>query len=286
MTPESRRAFLKRLRCFWTPMLLSGGGLYGYGSVLERHRLTVEQHDLGLALGDKGPRKLRAVALSDFHFDPLYETDYLEECVRCANELKPDVVLLTGDYVTHTSGRIDDFASVLGKLRTKCGLFACLGNHDHGHDPRRVELALKKQGIEMLVNQHTRVSCADGELVIAGLESAWVGQPSWSTTAHGMKAGDRPFVLVHEPDFAGSLCQDARIALQFSGHTHGGQIRVPALGALKLPTMGKNYQAGFYDVGRMKLHVNRGIGTIGVHLRFLCPPEIACFDITNTDTLA
>jgi predicted MPP superfamily phosphohydrolase len=96
-----------------------------------------------------------------------------------------------------------------------------------------------------------------------------------------VKADERALALVHEPDFADHLATDRRIAMQVSGHTHGGQVRVPGIGALRLPSWGKRYQAGLYDVGNLKLHVNRGIGTITHHVRFMCPPEIACFDITN-----
>ena len=73
--------------------------------------------------------------------------------------------------------------------------------------------------------------------------------------------------------------------MQFSGHTHGGQIRLPGIGALRLPNWGQMYQAGFYDVQNLKLYVNRGIGTIRHHVRFLCPPEIACFDLVNADAI-
>ena len=93
-------------------------------------------------------------------------------------------------------------------------------------------------------------------------------------------------VMMHKPDFAQMLKEDPRIALQLSGHTHGGQVRIPLVGALRLPLWGRIYQAGFYDVGGLKLHVNRGIGTITWHVRLFCPPEIACFDITNSGASA
>lgn len=283
-TSEPRRKFLSRFKALMAPVVL-GGGSYGYGSMVERHRLSVERHEVDLALGPRAPRKLRAVSLTDFHFDPLYEEDFIAECVRQTNELKPDVVLLTGDYITRSSRRIDDFAALLGALRPACGVFASLGNHDHWDSATRVAGALRAQQIEVLQNQHTRVSCNGGELLLAGLQSVWGGRPDWDLTARGVKPGERILALVHEPDFADHLAPDPRIAMQFSGHTHGGQIRVPGVGALRLPKWGKEYQSGFYDVRNLKLHVNRGIGTIAYHIRFLCPPEIACFDITNRDAV-
>ncbi|CAN5900128.1 metallophosphoesterase [soil metagenome] len=279
----SRRAFLARLKWGWAPLLTSGSGAYAYGSMLERHRVVVERHAVKLALGESGPSKLRVVSLTDFHFDPLYETGYLEECVRKANALNPDVVLLTGDYISKTSDRIKDLAEVLGGLQAKVGIFACLGNHDFWDDPFEVRRSLRLKGIEVLMDQHTRVSCGDGQLLIAGLNSAWSGSPNWGRVASGFKTQDRALVLMHEPDFADQLAHDERAVMQFSGHTHGGQIRLPFLGALCLPSWGKNYQAGFYDVKNLKLHVNRGIGTVHYHVRFFCPPEISCFEIVNSD---
>jgi predicted MPP superfamily phosphohydrolase len=281
-SPELRRTFLSRFKALIAPAVL-GPAAYGYASRLERHRLTVERHDVSLALGGRAPRTVRAVSLTDFHFDPLHEEEFIAECVRRTNELRPDVVLLTGDYITRSSQRIADVAAVLGGLRPTCGIFACLGNHDHWDSPSRVAAALRREQIEVLQNQHTRVSCNGGELVLAGLQSVWGGKPDWSAAGRGVKTGERVLALVHEPDFADRLASDHRIAMQFSGHTHGGQVRLPGIGALRLPSWGKVYQAGFYDVGKLKLHVNRGIGTITYHVRFLCPPEIACFDITNLD---
>lgn len=282
---ESRRSFLARLKWGYAPLLAGGSGAYAYGSVLERHRVVVEKHAVKLALGEHGPAGLRAVSLTDFHFDPLYETGYLEECVRKANALDPDVVILTGDYISRTSDRMRDLAEVLGGLRAKVGIYACLGNHDFWDDPIVVQKALQSKGIDVLMNQHTRVSCGGGQMLIAGLNSAWSGRPDWGRVAGSFKSQDRALVLMHEPDFADQLSQDPRAVIQFSGHTHGGQVRFPLLGALRLPSWGKNYEAGFYDIRKLKLHVNRGIGTVHYHVRFLCPPEIACFDITNTDLI-
>lgn len=282
MILTNRRAFVRRLAKLTAMPLFCGGGAFGYGTLLERHRVEVEQHQIKLALGDRAPARLRAVAMSDFHFDPLCEADYVAKCVSIANTLAPDVIFLTGDYATGSSDRIGEFAGLLAELRPQSGVFACLGNHDHWSNAARVTGALRAVGVEVLANRQTRVRCAGGELVVAGLQSAWGGAPDWPRAARGLRPGERAVVLMHEPDVAREFCKDRRIALQLSGHTHGGQVRVPMLGALRLPKWGRIYQAGFYDVDGLTLHVNRGIGTISCHIRLLCPPEIACFDIINT----
>lgn len=282
MILSDRRAFFKRLARFTAMPLFCGGGTFGYGSLLERHRVVVERHAINLDLGDRAPARLRALAMGDFHFDPLCEADYLAKCVTVANNLKPDVILLTGDFVTGKSERIGELAGLLAKLSPRAGVFACLGNHDQWSNASRVTAGLKAGGVEVLVNRHTRVRCAGGEIVVAGLQSAWGGRPDWPGASRGLRRGERAMVLMHEPDFARMLKEDRRIALQLSGHTHGGQVRIPLVGALRLPLWGRIYQAGFYDVDGLKLHVNRGIGTITWHVRLFCPPEIACFDITNS----
>jgi uncharacterized protein len=287
MDPLSRRQFINRIKYFWTPLMVSGGGAYGYGAEVERHQVRTEFHQLPLALGEKGPDKVRIVSLSDFHYDPLCEIEFIADCVRKTNALKPDLVMLTGDFVTHSATRVGELTQVLATLTPAQAIFACLGNHDHwNNNPANVILSLRGAGIDLLKNQHSRIQVQGGEMVIAGLESAWSGNPVWEAATRGTHPEDKIVTLMHEPDFVETLKLDPRMIFQVSGHTHGGQVRLPGFGALKLPTYGKLFQAGMYDVGRTKLYVNRGLGTIGIHVRFLCPPEIACFDVTNTSRLA
>ena len=286
MSLESRRAFLKRLKYLWTPVILGSGATYGYGSLLERHRIVVERSNLKLPMGPGAPKRLRMVSLSDFHYDPLHEASYVEEIVRQTNALRPDVVFLTGDFITDVNDRMEELAELLGKLNAPGGTYACLGTHDYREHAGVVSKALRKQGIEMLINQHTRVRGHGGELIIAGLESVWGGMPNWEMAAKGIKPDERAIVLMHEPDYATILCRDDRAGLQISGHTHGGQICLPGLGAIRRPLWGKLYEAGFYDLRRMKLYVSRGLGTIHLHMRLFCPPEITCFDLTNADVIA
>lgn len=286
--PETRRQFIAR----WRKLLLSafsGGGVvgsYGYANLWERHQLSIEKHEVRLALGERAPAQFRIVTLTDLHFDPLYEHWFLEKCVKQVNALKPDLVFLTGDLISYSSKRIDELAEILGELRPSSSVMACLGNHDFWDKPDSISKALEKVDISVLLNQHTRSLVKGGEVIVAGLQSVWGGHPDWSQASHGIKADERVLMMMHEPDYADVLCHDERIALQCAGHTHGGQVRLPGYGALILPRYGKRYQAGFYRLKGMHLHVNRGIGTVDKHVRFFCPPEIACLDITNTSLVA
>ncbi len=284
MPPELRRNFLSRLSKFaLAPLVVGGGSAYGYGSLVERHRVVVESKDVPLPLGENGPAQLRAVLLSDIHFDPLHETDYLEKCITRANELRADVAFFTGDFITRSTKRIDDLAQILGRIQTPCGAFACLGNHDYVDGANVIAQSFQRQGIETLQNRHTRVKCGSGEIVITGLESAWSSRPSWREASRGMGVNDRAIVMVHEPDFVKSLQSDKRVVLQLSGHTHGGQVCIPGVGPLRRPPWGKNYTGGLYNVNGTALYVTRGIGTMHLPLRLFCPPEITCLNITNSD---
>ena len=279
----TRRTFLSRFRRLGMLSLMAGGGAYGYGSLLERHRVVVERKEVTLPLGVRGPHKVRAVVMSDFHFDPLHEEEFISHCVRTANDLQPDVVLLPGDFISNSGRRMADLAKLLGELTPKHGIFASLGNHDSWHHTSLVKAGLMKHGVDLLADAHSRFTCNGGELIIAGLQSAWAGYPDWGHASRGIRPDERALLLMHEPDYIAEFHGEKRVALQVSGHTHGGQIRVPGVGALRLPRWGREYQAGFYSANGMNLYVTRGIGTIGVHVRIFCPPEITCLEIANQD---
>src|SRR5205814_201629 len=123
---------------------------------------------------------------------------------------------LTGDFVSNSAQRAGELAELLGSLRPVSGVLACLGNHDFWHRSAQVAAALRKQHIEVLLNQQTHVACAGGQLAVAGLESAWSSTPDWPRASRGLRPAERAIVLMHEPDFVGHLCDDRRIALQLS----------------------------------------------------------------------
>lgn len=260
----NRRAFVKR--ALVAPPLLLGAGL-GYARYEERHAVQVVPVDIALGL----PHPLQVALLSDIHFDPLFETEYLESVVARTNALSPDLILFTGDFVSDEAARLSDLADILAKTTAPLGRFAILGNHDHTVAPQLVGSALELAGITLLRNR--TVPIPGMELWhLTGLESFWRGRPD-PTCITRTRAETRHIVLAHEPDSFDRL-GDSRIALQLSGHTHGGQIRMPYWGAIQLPSWGKKYQAGLYEHDDRKLYVNKGIGTVVHHYRFNCPPEI------------
>ena len=265
-------------------MFLGGGAIVGGGLLLERHWTEVTTSRLTPDLGPGGPRRLRLAVLTDFHYDPLCEGEFMEKIVAETNAAKPDLVLLLGDFVSENVGPASELISILAKLKAPLGVRAVLGNHDNWHGPRQVAAELNRNGIELLLNEVTRIRTADGQLTLAGLDSAWGGRPDQKVLAT-LKADERALMAHHEPDYIDQLQPQWRdkIGLQVSGHTHGGQICAPGGVVLQRPSWGLNYSRGLYRISpKTELYVSRGIGTVAIHARLFCRPEIAILELTNS----
>jgi predicted MPP superfamily phosphohydrolase len=150
-------------------------------------------------------------------------------------------------------------------------VLACLGNHDHWTDADAVAGALTDAGITVLRNAAREV--ADG-LWVAAVDDVWERYADLEKALEGVPAGATVVLLAHEPDYADEVAADGRVSLQLSGHSHGGQVRLPFAGPLVLPYLGRKYPAGLYRVGEMWLYVNRGVGLVSPAVRFNCRPEV------------
>ncbi len=120
-----------------------------------------------------------------------------------------------------------------------------------------------------------------GGIYLAGLDDLWSGQADLTAALAQAPANVPTILLVHEPDFADTVAKDGRVSLQLSGHSHGGQVRLPGIGAPILPYLGRKYDQGLYNVNNMWLYTNRGIGLGRIPLRINCPPEITEFTLTS-----
>ena len=226
---------------------------------------------------------LRVVQLSDFHYDPYFSVVPIRKAVSVVNGLRPDLVVLTGDFVTaQTFGRhhdqssadvIDPCASLLAQLQSPLGSLAVLGNHDVLSDPERIVRALETRGIPVLRNRSTAFARAGARLWFAGTDDVLEGHANLPLTLEGIPPEEPVILLAHEPDFAVHAARFP-VDLQLSGHSHGGQIRLPLLGAPVLPPLARRYPWGLHRIGGLTLYTNVGIGTIALPVRFLCPPEI------------
>jgi predicted MPP superfamily phosphohydrolase len=221
---------------------------------------------------------LRLAVLGDLHFDPLYNEAYLTHVIDLVKDLGPDLIAYTGDFVTSRLERVPDLARILAAARAPLGVFAIEGNHEFWTNVNYVQAMLQRHaGIRMLRNATIALPNQDN-VYLTGLDSLSTGK--LHPQALELTPPDsRHILLAHEPDSFPQL-SDPRIRLQISGHTHGGQVRLPFYGALVLPKWGQDFQQGLYTSGDRKLYVNRGIGTIGCHVRFNCRPEITLFEIS------
>jgi predicted MPP superfamily phosphohydrolase len=237
---------------------------------------------------------MRIVQLSDIHMDDYTEPFFLRHVIDRVNSIKPDVVFLTGDFVTAKLGWQNDpkiawrefargaawqCAGLLKRLECKA-LYAVLGNHDCGVGAKEVSAALAANGVTVLRNANVPIERAGARIWLAGLDDPLEGHadPDLAIPPSISNVPNEPIILLcHAPDYADRLLThpaSQAVGLMLSGHSHGGQIRLPFLGALVLPPMGRKYIQGWFRLGDLQLYVNRGIGTVGVPFRFDCPPEI------------
>jgi predicted MPP superfamily phosphohydrolase len=226
---------------------------------------------------------LTIAQLSDLHYDRRVDPAPIEQAISLTNALRPDLVVLTGDFLTvrvlgnglRPAEDSRTCAHILGRLHTRLGIFAVLGNHDCTH-PGAVIQALENQGIAVLHNRTRAVEQGGGRLWIAGVEDVLTGHPDLDGALRGVSEDEPTILLAHEPDFA-DVAAGSSITLQLSGHTHGGQVRFPLMGAPYVPPLGRKYPRGLRRVGPLVLYTNRGIGTSLLPIRFNCPPEITLF---------
>lgn len=254
------------------------GGL-GYGSLVEPRRLSLERVRTPIPKLSAAFDGFKIAVLSDFHLHPYTPLSLIESAVQLANSVQPDAVVLLGDY-GYTLGSIYELAPVFSRLKAKHGVFAILGNHDRG-GMRTIPPALEGVGITVLRNSGVPISVANSELFLAGTESIFFGFDLEKSLAG--RTGDAPTILLaHEPDIADTVAADGRISLQLSGHSHGGQMRLPLVGALLLPPWGRRYDQGLHKIKEMLLYTNRGIGLVGMPFRLNCLPEVTEITLCTT----
>jgi predicted MPP superfamily phosphohydrolase len=267
----------------------SAAGLAIYAGEVERHWVEVTEHDISLTGLPKVFEGMRVAQLSDIHLDEFTEPAFLRHVVERVNRLRADIVLLTGDYVSDglssrkfAIGAAWQCANILAEFECK-KVYAILGNHDVAVGAEEVTAALVANGIPILRNAHLPIERGGGRVWLAGLDDPVLGypDPEQAIPASIRNIPNEPVVLMcHAPDYVDYLLKQPAgraVALMLSGHTHGGQVRLPFLGATELPILGEKYVEGWFRMGGLQLYVNRGIGTIGVPFRFNCPPEISMF---------
>jgi predicted MPP superfamily phosphohydrolase len=230
----------------------------------------------------------RIAQISDIHFGPYMTQHGVERALQIAQSFRPDLLALTGDFVshpwTHANGKIgarfvEPCADALAHWR-EVRQIAILGNHDHWNDPETVEAGLKERGITVLRNAAVPIERASSRIWVAGTDDAWVRKANLSLALKNIPPDEATILLAHEPDFADHAARFP-VDLQLSGHSHGGQVRLPGVGALILPGMGRKYPMGLNRVGNLQVYTNIGLGVVNPPVRFLCPPEVTLMTLAK-----
>ncbi|MGC4190822.1 MAG: metallophosphoesterase [Thermomicrobiales bacterium] len=218
---------------------------------------------------------LRLAYVSDTHVGPTFTVRNLQTIVRALRREKPDILLLGGDYVSQSPYFIDEIAPSIAEMTAtaRFGSWAVIGNHDVSNVRSRVERMLHEAGAEVLVNRAVEVETDRGPLWLAGIDDLLLGRPDPAAAFAEVPADAACICLWHEPDAAEEAAAYAPF-LMLSGHTHGGQVRLPGIGPLALPKAGKRFASGRFTIGDMTLFVSNGVGLYRPPVRLGCPPEL------------
>ena len=261
-------------------LALSGLAVMGALTVgdieVETQSLTVTHHVLPMP-GLRAP--CRVAQISDLHRSWCVPESFVDRVVARVNGFAPDVVALTGDFVTRHTDYMESCGRALQDLRAPLGMFAVLGNHDHAADDWRGGPAVAEHltglNVQMLTNRSARL---DNGLRLVGVDDFRTGSPDPDKAFRGIGRHEATLALTHNPFAFGAMCQYNCVTL--AGHTHGGQIIVPGLTAHVVGAR-MRYQHGWYQEPRQpgRMYVSRGLGVVGMPFRYHCPPEIAVFDL-------
>ena len=265
-------------------LVVTSIGALGYGAYCENKSLEISKVTLKYKGLHPDLGGLRIVQLTDFHAGPLISFEAIGEVLSAANALKPDLMILTGDYVNHNPAYIHGCASLLDDLRAPAGVFGVYGNHDHYTGIAAMREAFSKTHISVLSDSRGSAKGLEGVLNIIGAEdpvSGWASDAQFSNTTRISRLVDPHqfnLLLSHRPGLF-RTSKDWKVGLTLSGHTHGGQVIFPGIGdkGFSLARFFVTYTHGLYESEKspeVRMYVSRGIGTIVAPVRLFCPPEI------------
>lgn len=279
-----RRNFLKKSVgvAATAPFLVSG-----YGALLGRHRFRIEEFDLPIAGLSSDLSQFSIVQLTDIHVGPFMPAEELARYVEAVNRLGPDLIVLTGDFVSSTVDEVAPCVDTLAGLKARYGIFACMGNHDlYARAGGELSQRFADMGARMLRNEAASVRLKGTALNILGIEDLRSGRPNLRRALKTADSdpGEVRVLLSHRPEAFPTAARNG-IDIVLSGHYHGGQIKLaPEPDALSIASLMTPYAEGLFHLpsdsnssaakGSL-LFVGRGIGITGLPIRINCPPQIA-----------
>jgi predicted MPP superfamily phosphohydrolase len=255
----------------------------GVEALVAPHRVVVRRVAVRLRTLPAALDGLRIAQLSDLHRGPHVTAAHIRKGAEIATALDPDLIVVTGDFVSRSSRYVAECVDALGALRAPLGVFAVLGNHDYWTGSTdEVRVAFRRVSIDLLVNRAVALRYRGEEWWLGGVDDMWAGLPDLVATFGRLPAGAFRILLAHEPDFADHAAL-AGVPLQLSGHSHGGQMIIPFVGPPQyvLPTYGRKYPLGLQRAARgdTLVYTNVGLGLSALprpfpRFRINCPPEV------------
>jgi predicted MPP superfamily phosphohydrolase len=275
-----RRQFLKGAA------IVGAAGAAGGLPILAAAQEEARGEHVTFALPDLDPAHdgLRVAQLSDIHVGPRTSPEVIRRAVEAANRFAPDLVVLTGDFLSRRRAEVDGMRALLGGLAAPT--VAVLGNHDVWVDPAGAAAALRGHGYEVLENAWTRIRLRGVPFTVVGVGDHLTRREDVRAATRGLPRSPAPLVLAHGPKSADALRALDRPLVCLSGHTHGGQINLPVLTPILLASLREPYVRGRYTLGQVQLYVNRGIGMSGVGVRVNAPAEVTLATLRRAEPAA
>lgn len=270
----SRRRFLQTASLFSLSSIPPHS--YAYPLVASEE-IEISNHTIRIKNLPKAFDGLKLVHLTDIHHSKFVSFNDVFRMVELSNLQNPDVVLLTGDYITWSKKFIPPVAEALRGLKSRLGVYAVLGNHDVRVDADKVTQALEKVQIKVLRNASARIDLKGDSLWIGGVDEYMYGQSDIRKAMTNVPRSQPRILLAHNPEIIDEAGRH-QVDFVLAGHTHGGQIKIPYMRSLNIVTQpGREILEGFVRNGRTQMYISRGLGKVVVPVRILCPPEIPVF---------
>lgn len=246
-------------------------------ALAEPFMLAIERQEVYLRRLPKALDGLRVVHLSDLHYGPLTDSRHLERAIKAANDLRPDLIALTGDYISQDRVYAAPCAELIGRLRARFGVYAVLGNHDHWTDAALITDLFRAEGVRLLLNEGMRLDLSGQSFWLAGVNDTMVGLEDLSLALAGSSEDEMKLLLAHNPIILRRAAR-AGVDLVLSGHTHGGQVALrPEKNRSGRPR--RRLLRGLGRRGNTQIYVTRGLGTVVLPIRYGCPPEVSVLEL-------
>lgn len=246
-------------------------------ALTEPFLLTVERQPIILSKLPAALEGMKIVHLSDLHHSPFTGTEQIERAIEMANRLEPDIVALTGDYISHDRSYAARCAEMVGRLRARYGVYAVLGNHDHWTDAALITDLFRAEGIQVLINEGLRFEQRGGSFWLAGVDDTMVGLEDLPLALAGSRESEMKLLLAHNPIILRRAAR-AGVDLVLSGHTHGGQVAWRSERSVSGRPR-RRMLKGLGRSGNTQIYVTRGLGTVVLPIRYGCPPEVSLIEL-------